>query len=285
MRLNSLHMKLIVAALLLVLIPIFCLGVYAYKKFEQALSDQIVGSTSQKLRQVNRNLELEFQSMLNASSSILLDNAVLNILKNPPQSLPVRLSNAYQIDRKFVDILSTSIGDTAFLTLIDSDRNLYTNWVQSREAAERIFDASWYQQAIENSGLMVWELNHDNYIYPNGQSMITLTVQVKDTMLDESLGTLMISRPADHFLGILRMKDRQLGNQAFIMDGNGNVLSNDILEMQDAEIFIEHSLDSGSTMFNSRLQGEDVQVFMAHIRLTDWQVIQIIPKKQIFQPV
>ncbi|MEW9671161.1 sensor histidine kinase [Ammoniphilus sp. 3BR4] len=284
-RFVSLRTKLIVAFLCFILLPIVGVGIYTYSQVEDLLRDQVFQSNADRLNQVNRNIEREMNLMLNSAMSIVLDENVYKILKQPPITAGERLRYVGQMDKKYLEITTAIINSPVYLTVLDKQGNLYTNWGQNHQSHHRISRSDWYQKALLQNGYMAWTLNHDSYISPYSGKMVTLAMLIKDKNLKNDIGMLVISQPVEQFVGILRLKGEKRGNVGFIVDQDGIFLGEETKRIETVYPHIQSKLGSSRSMFAHRIDGEWVEVISNTIPLTDWKVVQIVPHQGILNPI
>lgn len=278
-----LRTKLIIATTFLILIPILIVGIYSYNEFEKVLAHNIADATSERLHQININIETELKSMMNASSSVVLDEHIRDVLNQPPTSDRETLDNVNQIDKKILEISTAIITDSVYITIIDNYGNFYTNWTQEPESYERIFRSAFYEKAMELNGYMTWEMNHPNYVDPKGENLVTLSMAIRDNNSSKNIGILVISEPSSTYLDILR--NGYLGNMGFILDKDGQILTKDVSMVEHIFPSIEKELKYRNDQFSYSIQEEKVEVFTNHIPLTEWLIVQIVPDKSIYNQI
>lgn len=273
----------ILATTFLILIPILIVGVYSYNNFEKLLKYNIANATSEKLHQININIETELKSMMNASSSVNLDGYIRDVLNRPPTNDRETLENVNQIDKKILEISTAIITDTVYITIVDNHGNFYTNWPQDPKSFQRIIHSPFYEKALELDGYMAWEMNHPNYIDPKGENMVTLAMMIRDNTFSENIGMLFISEPTSIYLDILR--NGYLGNMGFILNKDGQILTKDVSLIEPELPFIEKELKYKNDQFSYSVLEEKVEVFTNYLPLTEWLIVQIVPDKSIYNQI
>jgi len=277
-----LRTKLIIATICLILIPILFVGIYTYKEFENVMTKNIAENASERLHQINMNIKRELELMVNASSSVVLDENIRNVLMNPPTNDRETINNVGLIDKKVLEISTAIITDLAYITIIDNFGNHYTNWPQSTNSYEWIANSSFYEKALNQNGFMIWDMNHPNYMGPNNENLVTLAMTIRDSSFSQNIGMLIISEPVSTYLGIL--KNSYLGNLGFIMDMDNQILTED-KSVNEAFPFIEDRLNFKDEQFSYSVKSENVGVFTNYIPLTEWLIVQIVPDKSIYKEI
>lgn len=283
MRFISLRTKLIAASLCFVLLPITAIGAYAYKEFEHILSGKIVEATSDRLLQVNRNIVQELSMMVNASRSIVLDDSVLAAFAHSPVTSRDKLDNVSRMDKKFLEISTAILTDSPLFTLIDGSGFVYTNWGQSPEALAQLRQSDWYRQAEAEKGYMVWKLNHDSYVKPAEGKLVTLAMAIRDKDLQNVIGMLVISRPADQFLRMLAAKSE--GVLGFMLDGDGQMLGEPSPQIDELYPQIAARLADRATGFTAEAGGNRFEIVADTVPIADWRVVQAVSYNDMLKPV
>ncbi|MFH5185202.1 cache domain-containing protein [Paenibacillus sp. TAB 01] len=151
----SLRTKLIVAFTLFILIPITGVGIYVYQSFEHEMTSQISKMTSDRLQQVNRNIERRLKELSNVSRSIVLDERMREMLQSPPKTSKEKLQFSHLVDKKYLEVTTSIASDSIYITLFDNSGNLYTNWNSYVTTKADIRQAPWYAATVKQNGFMV----------------------------------------------------------------------------------------------------------------------------------
>lgn len=282
LRFFSLRDKLILASVLFILIPIATTGIYAYRSYEQTLSRQIESAASDRLVQVNRNIEREIRQMVNAANSIILDDGVKDILVRPPATMRERLDYVHWMDKKFLEISTAIITEDVYLTVLDHEGNMYTNWSQRPDSYEEIRGAEWFRSALQRNGYVVWEMHQASYAHRRPVPMVTLAMAIRDRNLSSQIGVLVISEPQTQFRDILKAED-QWGSTGLILGQNGDMIGGEGRSIPDIRALLQGMPDHGAGTVVA--DGEKVKLFTDTISLTDWKAVQMVPEKEIFKRV
>ncbi|TBL71087.1 sensor histidine kinase [Paenibacillus thalictri] len=281
----SLRTKLIVSSLILILIPIFGVGIYSYNAFESVLSKQTFATASDRLHQVNINIEREMRAMMNASNSVVLDDRIHAVLIHPPNTERQTIDSVDQVDKKVLEISTAIITDPVFITVMDNFGNLYTNWFQSEGAYERIRAADFYRKAQQLNGYMSWTLNHPNYVSDKSENLVTLAMVIKEKTSSRNIGTLIISEPVSHYADILRATNLPYRNFGFMMDADGHILAEDPQWVNSVYPSILRDMQMRRSSYTAEANGEQVDVATDFIPLSDWLVVQAVHHKDVFKPI
>lgn len=285
MKFISLRSKLIIAFIALILLPITGAFLYGYNAFESILKKQIEQSTSNLLHQVNLNLERELIAMMSASNAFVVDENIAYLLTHPPTTEKEKLLATHQMDKKYLEISTAIINNPTYFSLIDNEGNVYTSWGRTPEAQAKIYRSYWFQKTLIEDGYMVWTLNHENYASPEKENLLTVSMLIKDPSLNKTIGVLIISQPISYYLSSILKTDSTAGSIGFIVDEEGGFLSEDNEYVQSIYEYIEPMLSKKVDTFSLDIDGEKAIVSTYTISLTQWQVIQVVPHKSIFEEV
>ena len=248
----SLRTKLIVAFIVFVIVPIFATSIYAYQEFEDILRRQIETAASDRLHQVNLNIERKLKSMMDATNSIVLDENAKQVLVNPPSTPREMLDATHVMDKKFLEISTAIVINPLHFTVIDNSRNMYTSWGRNESAYDLIVNSDWYEQTIKENGYMLWTLNHDNYVNRNRSNLITVSMVIKDSSFSDKIGTLIISESVDHYLEILRNREgSDIQGYGFLLGADGTILAEDEELVRELYTKIEPRMNKTSNFTGS----------------------------------
>jgi two-component system, sensor histidine kinase YesM len=285
MKFISLRTKLMVAFVSFILVPILAASFVGYKGIENILRNQIESTTSDRLHQVNMNIERKLKAMMYASNSIVLDEDIRELVKHPHETEGERLKIRKLIDEKYLEISTTLISDDVFLTLIDNYGNIYTNWGTTQSSYNRIVESDLYKKTLEQNGFMVWSIEQTNNIYPNQEGFITVSRVIKNRALSENLGVLIISEPVGNYVDILKVRTNIPNSYAFMVDDSGNIVGDKSKNINQIYEFIKPTLTREIDTFNWEVDGDKAIVSTYLLPLTGWRVLQIVAHEGIFAEV
>ncbi|WP_165972416.1 sensor histidine kinase [Paenibacillus piri] len=281
----SLRTKLITAFTVCILLPVIGLGVYVYKSFEQEMSSQIAKVTSDRLQQVNRNIERRLMELTNASRAIVLDGQLRAMLQHPPQTDKDKLQLSHFMDKKYLEVSTAVISDPIYLTLYDTRGNYYTNWNSFVTTRDDLAKAPWFKKTLDKNGFMVWTLQHDSYVNPSGEKLMTVSMLIKADNLIDNLGVLVISQPVQPYLELLNPEHDETLSPGFIIDQNGTVLGDTTGRFQDVYQAVKPEIERNGDTFNTRIGGKMSVVSSYLIPMTGWRVVQIVPYSEMFKTI
>ncbi|MFE5321725.1 sensor histidine kinase [Paenibacillus sp. NPDC056579] len=281
----SLRTKLITAFILCILLPITGVGIYVYQSFEQEMTSQIAKMTSDRLLQVNRNIERRLNELSNISRAIALDERLREVLVSLPATDKAKLAFSHFMDKKYLEVTTSIASDSVYLTLIDNSGSLYTNWNSFVTTKEEIRHAPWYAKTVEKNGFMVWTLQQDNFVSPSSAKLMTLSMLVKADNLIDNLGMLTISEPVTPYLDILNPDAAYSSSLGFIVDRDGAILSDDPAQSENVYKSIQPLLDNRGDTFQTRI-GDNMYIIGSYVvPVTGWRVVQVVPYRDMLKTV
>ncbi|MFS8501517.1 MAG: hypothetical protein FWJ59_06920, partial [Caldicoprobacter sp.] len=151
-RLNSISNKLI-AAFLIMIIPISILGYYSKGTAEKAIQQTAAQSTIQAMEQISRYIELIFSTIDSTSLQIFTNEDIQDFLLIKEEQMQTydfiqklqtvqSLLNSYTLSNKYIDSIAL---------LIDEKRSIAAGNITtlSNVNFEEIKNSEWYKAAIE----------------------------------------------------------------------------------------------------------------------------------------
>lgn len=278
----GLRTKLIAGFIVLVLLPLLIGGLIASEYIKRELNRQVTKITAERLHQVNMNIERELRSLSQITNFIRIDDRIPAVLESPAISERSKLEAVHLMDQKFLQISTMAVNEPLYIALLDFNGHMYSNWSQSRQSTLRVTETEWFKQTLENDGYPVWTLNHDNYLSPDGQPLITQSMVIKDQYFQRQLGVLVVSQPVSQYLKVLETQDPSLDSIGFIVDGSDTILGENAGRLEELYPAFEPALRRGSGSSEVMLGDRLASVSNYGIALTDWRVVQAVYYDDVF---
>ncbi len=281
----SLRTKWIAAFVVLVLVPVLGASLYTYREIETVLHRQVETAATERLHQINLNIERKLQIMMNATSSLAIDENVKRMLVNPPVTERQKLDNSQAMDKKFLEMSTAIASDGMDFSVFDNFGTLYTNWGRTPGTTEAIKDTEWFRRTVQENGYMVWTLNHASLTSSGKQRLISVSMVVRDES-NRSIGQLVISEPTREYLDILQSGDPSITGYGLLIGPEDEVLTlspEDTLPLYNSlRSEIDRSAD-GTTSIESN--GQNYVLSTYSLPMTGWRIVQIVPHSAIFQEI
>ncbi|CAN7593621.1 sensor histidine kinase [Paenibacillus sp. LjRoot56] len=275
----SFHNKLLAAFLFLILFPTIGTVYYSYHEFNDLLRKQVELDAANQLEQVNFNFERQLKVITSTMNSIALDPNVKTLLETPKITERDQLNAAQQMDKKFLEVTTTLLDDTAQIIVQDRNMHIYTYGIPngSRDVREQLID-----QITAKNGYMVWSIQSQTA--DNSESgFITVGKLLKDENLSD-LGVAVIRLPTDELLEIL-------GRQGSSSEQTGFLLSEDGIWGTDLELNkaiyeqLKSSWSAGNNTYEINWNGELYLVSTYSLSIPGWHVVQMIPYTEMYRKV
>ncbi|GBF76836.1 two-component sensor histidine kinase [Paenibacillus sp. 598K] len=278
----GLRTKLIAGFIFVVLLPLLISGLVASNYISRELNRQVTKITAERLHQVNMNIERELRSLAQITNFIRIDDSIPDVLENPATSEHSMLRSVQLMDQKFLQISTMAVNEPLYVTLLDFHGHMYSNWSQPRQSIERVSRTDWFKQTLEQDGYPVWTLNHDNYMTPGGEALVTQSMVIKDQYFQRQLGVLVVSQPVGPYLKVLQTQDPSLDSLGFIVDSRNTILGEDPERLSELYPEIEPVLLRGSGSSEVMLGDRLASVSNYSMGLTNWRVVQAFYYDDLF---
>lgn len=248
-RLNSISNKLI-AAFLIMIIPISILGYYSKGTAEKAIQQTAAQSTIQTMEQISRYLELIFSTIDNASMQIFTSEDIQDFLlirKDQMQTYDFiqklqavqSLLNRHTLSNKYIDGIAL---------LIDENRSIGAGNITalSNVNFEEIKNSEWYKAAIEANGKTIWRGRHPEI--DSGKSLaqsyaISGIRALKHVSTGTSHGVIIIDIKRELIMEILRNVNLGSRSEIHLISPDGYALNSEIGEqIEEDESVSSHSI-------------------------------------------
>jgi two-component system sensor histidine kinase YesM len=281
----SLRTKWIVSFVAFVLFPMLGASFYTYQEIETVLRNQVEASAEERLHHINLNIERKLQTMMHATSSLVIDENVKRVMKNPPKSERNMLDNTHTMDKKFLEMSTATASDNLYFSVFDDYGTLYTNWGRVPNVMDAMKESNWFHQTLQENGYMVWTLNHDNYAIPGRHPLLTVSMVVRDEN-NHSIGQLVISEPSQAYLDVLQSGDPSITGYGMLIGPDNSVLTH----TPDEALPLYESLrtkieQSGNSTLSTSINGNKFVLSTYSIPMTGWRIVQIVPHKFVFQDI
>lgn len=237
-RLNSISNKLI-AAFLIMIIPISVLGYYSKNTAEKAIQHTAAQSTIQAMEQISKYIDLILSTVDDVSLQILTNKDIQNLLLIKEEE-----TNTYDFVQKLQNvqsILTSYIVGNKFINsitlLIDEKRSISIGGTTTTSLDfANIKNSEWYKAAIEANGKIIWRGNHPEIDANTSSNMlysITAIRALKHVSIGTIYGVLIIDIKYAPIMDVL--KNVRLGSRSevHLISPDGRALSSETGEHID----------------------------------------------------
>lgn len=281
----SLRTKWIAAFVAFVLVPVLGASIYTYREIETVLHRQVEASATERLHQINLNIERKLQTMMNATSSLVIDENVKRTLVNPPQTERQMLDNTQTMDKKFLEMSTAIASDDLYFSVFDNFGTLYTNWGRTPGTMDAMKDTEWFRRTVRENGYMVWTLNHAPLASAGKQRLISVSMVVRDES-SRSVGQLVISEPTREYLDILQSGDPAVTGYGLLIGPGDEVLTHSPEASLPLYVSLRDEIDRSADGTASIESGGNKYVLsMYSLPMTGWRIVQIVPHSAVFREI
>nr|PZN11044.1 MAG: methyl-accepting chemotaxis protein [Caldicoprobacter oshimai] len=239
-RLNSISNKLI-AAFLMMIIPISILGYYSENKAEKAIQETAAQSTIQTMEQMSQYLSLVFSTVEEISMQIFSNKDIQDFLLIREDQLTTY--DYHQMRQKVQSVLSNYTMNNKFIDniilLIDEKRSIATGNISlSNLNFEDIKNAEWYKAAIEGNGKIIWRGSHpelDTSATSKTAYCMSGIRAIKHLSSGTTFGVLLIDVKYVSIMDILKNVNLGSRGEIHLISPDGHALSSETGEQIDED--------------------------------------------------
>lgn len=254
---RSLTVKLFAALLALVVLPMYALLYYVRGRYETYFREELSRNVSESLARSENDIETMFTRLVSIANIICADTGLQNAFSDTGTSY---FDRAKLFDQIIAEIEWNNLMelDSAQITLIDSDGNLYSNWSRNFHDYSVIAEQDWVRASIENKGHLVWGLFEDPFIAEDDPDVkyIGLARGVLDNASGDQLGTAIVCVRESALAELLESYRRTPEDGIVVCGADGEILLRSI-GSEGAAGQMEQYAVSGKTASGGILHGED----------------------------
>lgn len=153
----------LIAAFLVMIIPISVLGFISQRLTSDAIEDTVTKSTTQTIDQISKNLDLVYGLAQDAYMKLYSDSAIINYLTGASGNVDIfeKQREKQQIEQ----MLSTEVYAGKFISNItiysEAEGIIGTRQVVKDGSFDAVKEAVWFKNALKNGGKATWIGRHD----------------------------------------------------------------------------------------------------------------------------
>jgi two-component system, sensor histidine kinase YesM len=189
--------RLLGAFIFIIILPLSISFIVSQAEIERTMIERVYTAAESSFQLVHRNIDELLERMSSAALFIDGSGELKQIVRDPPTSSRDRFLQASYIEALFDGIENTVIRKDSFLTLLTSDKRLYTNYYQHHDLPDEIQEVlEWRPDVYENLRLH-WLGSTSIMDLYDSEEKFTFTV-LKQITLDpaaERTAFLLISLP------------------------------------------------------------------------------------------
>jgi two-component system sensor histidine kinase YesM len=201
---GHISLRMYIAILLCLVIPLFIIFGYVRTKYEiyiqEELSEQIVISISKSEEVIYDS----FRNIAGISSAIVTNNTLIEGLSNPDNSYYF-VNKLFDACVNYTQVNNLYNNGEMLMTLFDRQGRCYTNWERNFQDYNYIREEDWVVEAEHGKGHLVWNLFSTMFSADKTKKYISVARAVYNgTIEEEPLGVLIVSMPQSHLSQVLK---------------------------------------------------------------------------------
>jgi two-component system, sensor histidine kinase YesM len=306
---SSISTKLLLIICFFFIIPFITLFFASYSITEKILYSKINKSTNQYISQLNSSVEAFADDLRKASSIMLFDGKLVNLLKyysgypynniyfntegiksSKEVSSYDYLQISKEFDNTFISITNNVLSPGSLIGVFSNNGTQFSTWSSYLTNKQFFADMKVFDKAITQKGVPFYIGPHESYISGEVKQYFSY-VKLLNNDLEPSqwYGVLVISIPIDNLYNIIKNSNASGFADVLITDENGNIITN-ILNFSQAstqisDLYFNKIKVSNSGSFAAKIAKEDFLINYNTVKLLNWKIISIVPHSVMFKEV
>ncbi|WP_409345895.1 sensor histidine kinase [Paenibacillus sp. MBLB4367] len=283
--------KLLLSYLLLIFVPVTIVALLTYYKTSQIVEKQVIESTKQSFEQANKFLSYKLNNIRDVSSMLFMNKEVQAILNKPMETYPLR----EQIDdyNNLINIVGAAQNSREIysIRMFVNHEGIFSRENVTIMRVRDYIDTPWFRKVIDSKGGVYCRPTYAyDYGSQRGVQNIVSCMRTIDSggFSGKLLGAISIDILEDSFYEVIKQTDITQHGEAFLVDGEGNIISGMDKTKIGSNIssanYFKEIGDEEEGYRNMTVGGVLSIVCYKQIENTDWQLIALIPLEEILQP-
>lgn len=288
----TLRKKFMLYILVLLIFSLIVVPVIGFQYVRKLISRQMLSLSSANLQQIAVGINSVVDDMIASSNLLAMDSTILDILEGT-SSLEYRSQQVRSIQNSFKSVEAGNLfAYSADIMLLDMKGNIYSNYSNEPKwnvTYEDIANQPFFEVMLSNNKSIYWLTSEKQYYdikkMPFNDGLI-LARLVRRNFDSRVLGILLvhISQNQTHnkILNTASSEFDYMKKYLVDLDGNIIIRSENTGELNyQSELFMEIlSLSNGDNM---TVDDEKVMILHTPIQKTAWNIIAIVPYKELMQ--
>lgn len=282
--------KLLVAFMLLIFVPITFVSVLSSIKTSSIIEQQIIESTTQAFEQVNTFIFYRLDAVKEVSSMLYLNKDIQRIMSKGYDSYSIK----EQIDdhSKLIEIINSvqNSKDVFSVRMYIDNGSMYSNEGFTFINESKVKDTAWYKNVLEGKGAVYWRPTYTYQDSTRGMQKLISCVRTinSDGFSGRNLGAVSVDVSEESIYQIIKQVSNSWYGELFLIDDEGNIISSlDRFKVgtniSNQKLFREISnLNTGYKKIT--YEKKTSILYSRQLELTGWQLVAIIPLKEILLP-
>lgn len=280
---RSLHVRTLffIAIATVVFVPLIISPIIQHFYISNILNEKIDTLINEKLEQITLRIEDIIDDIIVASNVVVLDQQLYDLVDSEEET---KLSKRMKVIKKLQNMENANLYPyNAITSIIDLEGNVYSTALTTGGINPNYTKQAWYQETIKANGFFIWKAPvramMDDTTEGETISLSRLLKSEAGKVYGVFVMNLFLER---RLLTILDRTDGLEGEEIYLVNEMGDIIlsSSDVGLYYDKELFKNMSEVAN---VEKKLFGEEVIVNSLYNRKTDWKIIHVIPKKEVYQ--
>lgn len=279
----SIRIRLFIMLLLLIILPYFLFVIFIYENSKSSIEERDLARSREELSESRADLEQYAAEMVRLPYSLFNMPEVQQVLENGMLAETTEHVRAFENSVETYAVTRPDIRQLRFYFKQDQQTlTVYQSNVSAPKPAPDYIERSPFSELNESKEAYVMEtphvlVNEDKVaIVPESDNTVVLPIhhRITDVLSGEFLGFLTTDIQVSSFSRLLEAVTSEAGTQVLLVNGNGEI------------VYSEDSKQVGKTMDESQLAAEEENIVLREKLgepLTDWQLIKVTSKDELFR--
>jgi len=287
---KSIHSKLLLSYLFIILIPLLILGTISYRQNIEVIKNKTISYNNGLLKLMAEKVE-NYIFQIEQISYTVYQDTIYNILTNEQENDVLKHLQNNQIIAecftKWLDHLSFEGKVNGFL-IINMDGSIYYNGNKAVDESYDFRNQSWFQEALERGGEKLILSSHQQpyLLFPpqnpsRDQEILesfnfSLVRKIINTNTPKKLGVVMINVSLEEIDRILKPLETERNTDVVIIDNSGNIiyaLEPGKIGQRIDDVLYRNVKDKDGGSFINSINNEEFLVSHYYSEYTGWRFI------------
>jgi two-component system response regulator YesN len=282
---RTLHLKVIIAASLLAIIPVILLGITTYIIASHSLMQEVGKANRETMKQIQERID---------NTLVTIDKIVLQHAYSPVFKEFLKLANPYEDPQKFKAVMTVLTSMEVLISDVDSvylylnEQNLIVSPSGGLTSASKL-DPYVMENITANTRPLFWLDQKSDSTLPRGGSHVVTLVRNLTDPSGKLLGSLIININERVFFKIIR--NMQLGNREMLIITPSNNIFSDWNKHILKEAFLQYpfikriiATEENEEIFLQAVDDENMVVNYLKSPYNEWKYISVVPYKELTSP-
>lgn len=305
----SLRIKLLLIVTIFFLIPFTVIFLSSYYISEKIILEKTSQATNLTIEQLNRNIERLVDDPVKASSVMLADRKVIQMLRYYNGLLDANTSYLYrgtdqmntnfnldklniftEFSSTFSSIIDNLLYPGSHIGIFTTDGTLFSTWSTTSTKVDFIKEQQWMTKSDSLNGVPFFTGPHESYINNDFNKYVSFIRTIKDSMDSNiNLGVMVVSIPMKSLEDLINKTQISKISSILVTDDKGNLIVNIAQSSQTSLSYLEQGLllamQDRSGSFTDKVNGKESLINYYTLDTLKWKVVSIIPYSEMLTEI